>query len=156
MQSKPSKQKTVAVLGTIIVWAAGSFQWVQSAEFSTLFTTPEERQLINSNRYKTEVTAQEVRPVEADEALQPVQLLVQEEVTQQYRISGITLSKDGPHTVWINSQAYEDGDRLEHKSKIKVLVGDEIKVRITTPDGKQHFATSGETLEVTYLVTVEN
>lgn len=155
MQSKPGRLKTAAALGAIVVWAAGSLQWVQSAELSTLFTTPEERQVINRNRYKTEVTTQ-VRPVEDDEAVQPVQLLLQEEVTQQYRISGITLSKDGPHTVWINSRAYEDGDRLEHKSKIKVLVGDEIKVRITTPDGKQHYATSGETLEVTYLVTVEN
>lgn len=155
MQSKPGKLTTAAVLGTIVVWVAGSFQWVQSAELSTLFTTPEERQVINSNRYKTEVTTQ-VQPIVDDEAVQPVQLAIQEEVTQQYRISGITLSKDGPHTVWINSQAYEDGSRLEHQSKIKVLVGDEIKVRITTPDGKQHYATSGETLEVTYLVTVEN
>jgi len=155
MQSKPGKQKTAVVLGTIVVWLAGSFQWVQSAEFSTLFTTPEERQVINSNRYKTEVTTQ-VQPIVVDEAVQPVQLTIQEEVTQQYRISGITLSKDGPPTVWINSRAYEDGDRLENKSEIKVLVGDEIKVRITTPDGKQHYATSGETLEVTYLVTVEN
>lgn len=155
MQSKPGRQKTAAVLGAIVAWAAGSLQWVQAAELSTLFTTPEERQVINRNRYKTEVTTQ-VQPVVEDEAVQPVQLIIQEEVTQQYRISGITLSQDGPHTVWINSQAYEDGDRLENKSKIKVLVGDEIKVRITTPDGKQHYATSGETLEVTYLAPVEN
>ena len=155
MQSKPGKLTTAAVLGTIMVWAAGSFQWAQSAELSTLFTTPGERQVINSNRYKTEVTTQ-VQPIVEDEAVQPVQLIIQEEVTEQYRISGITLSQDGPHTVWINSQAYEDGARLENKSKIKVLVGDEIKVRITTPDGKQHYATSGETLEVTYLAPVEN
>lgn len=155
MQSKPGKLKTAAVLGTIVVWAAGSFQWVQSSELSTLFTTPGERQVINSNRYKTEVDTP-TGPVEVDESLQPVQLSMQEKVTQQYRVSGITLSKDGPHTVWINTQAYEDGERLEDKSKIKVLVGDEIKVRITTPDGKQHYATPGETLEVTYLAPVEN
>ncbi|MBT8435195.1 MAG: hypothetical protein KJN95_11050 [Gammaproteobacteria bacterium] len=155
MQSKPGKLKIAAVLGTIAVWAAGSLQWVQASELSTLFTTPGERQVINSNRYKTEVDTP-TGPVEVDESLQPVQLLMQEEITRQYRVSGITLSKDGPHTVWINTQAYEDGDRLEDKSKIKVLVGNEIKVRITTPDGKQHYATSGETLEVTYLATVEN
>ena len=155
MQSNPGKLTIAAGLGTIVVWAAGSLQWVRSAELSTLFTTPEERQVINSNRYKTEITTQ-VQPIVEDEALQPVQLIIQEEVTQQYRISGITLSQDGPHTVWINSQAYEDGGRLENKSKIKVLVGDEIRVRITTPDGKQHYATSGETLEVTYLAPVEN
>lgn len=156
MQSKPGKLNTAAVLGIIAVWAAGSFQWVQSSELSTLFTTPEERQLINSNRYKTEATPQIQQPVVEDEVVQPVQLIIREEVTQQYLISGITLSRDGPHTVWINSQAYEDGDRLDNNSKIKVLVGDSIKVRITTPDGKQHYATSGETLEVTYLAPVEN
>ena len=155
MQSKPGKLTAVAVLGTIMVWVTGSLQWVQSAELSTLFTTPEERQVINSNRYKTEVTTQ-VQPVVEDEAVQPVQLIIQEEVTQQYLISGISLSQDGPHTVWINSQAYEDGGRLENNSKIKVLVEGEIKVRITTPDGKHHYATSGETLEVTYLAPVEN
>lgn len=155
MQSKPGKLTTVAVLGTSMVWVTGSLQWVQSAELSTLFTTPEERQVINSNRYKTEVTTQ-VQPVVEDEAVQPVQLIIQEEVTQQYLISGISLSQDGPHTVWINSQAYEDGGRLENNSKIKVLVEGEIKVRITTPDGKHHYATSGETLEVTYLAPVEN
>jgi hypothetical protein len=155
MQSKPVKLTNAAVLGAIVVWIAGSLQWAQSAELSTLFTTPEERQIINSNRYKSEVITP-TRPVEVNEVLQPVQQLLQEEVTQQYRISGITLSKDGTHTVWINSQAYEDGGRLEDKSKISVLVGDEIKVRITTPDGKQHYASSGETLEVTYLAPVEN
>lgn len=156
MQSKLGKLKITVALGAIVAWVAGSPQGVQSAELSTLFTTPEERQVINSNRYKTEVTTQVQPVVVDDEAVQPVQLIIQEEVTQQYLISGITLSKDGPHTVWINSQAYEDGDRLENKSKIKVLVGDEIKVRITTPDGKQHYATSGETLEVTYLAPIEN
>jgi hypothetical protein len=36
------------------------------------------------------------------------------------------------------------------------MVGDEIKVRITAPDGKQYYATSGDMLEVTYLAPVEN
>jgi len=78
----------------------------------------------------------------------------QTEVTRQYKVSGITISRDGPHTVWINSTAYEDGGELEDKSKIKVMVGDEIKVRITAPDGKNYYATSGETLEVNYLTSV--
>ena len=138
----------------IIVCIAGSFQRVQPAELATLFTTPQERKLINSNRYKSEESTQ-VRSTQIDEETQPIQLRLQEEVTQLYRISGITVSTDGPHTVWINSMAYEDGDQLEDSSKIKVLAGDEIKVRITAPDGKQYYATSGDTLEVTYLAAVE-
>jgi hypothetical protein len=58
--------------------------------------------------------------------------------------------------VWIKSLVYEDVDQLEDKSRIKVLTGDEIRVRITAPDGKQYYATSGEVLEVTYLAAVEN
>jgi len=139
----------------IIVCIAGSFQQVQPAELATLFTTPQERELINSNRYKSEEITQ-VQSTQVNDETQPIQLLLQEEVTWEYRISGITLSMDGPHTVWINSRAYEDGEQLEDSSKIKVLAGDEIKVRITAPDGKQYYATSGDTLEVTYLAAVEN
>jgi hypothetical protein len=93
------------------------------------------------------------RPVAevADEG--PIQLTLQEAVTREYKISGITISRDGPHTVWINSSAYEDGAKLEDNSKIRVMAGDEIKVRITAPDGKHYYATSGETVEVTYLTT---
>jgi hypothetical protein len=154
MQSKPKKLKARFIWGTITVCAAVSFQPVQPAEFATLFTTPQERQIINSNRYKSEESTQ-TRPTQVDEGTQPT-LQAQEEVTQQYRISGITISKDGPHTVWINALAYEDGEQLEDSSKIKVMVGDEIKVRITAPDGKQYYATSGDVLEVTYLAPVQN
>ena len=125
------------------------------AEMSTLFTTPAERQIINANRYKGD-EIKPPTPVEAESIALPVQPTIQEEITQQYKVSGITVSSDGPHTVWINSLAYEDGDQLEDKSRIKVIVGDEIRVRITAPDGKNYFATSGETLEVTYLASVEN
>jgi hypothetical protein len=138
-------------LGLLLLFAGP----VQAAELLTLFTTPQERQIINSNRYKND-DGVSMRPVETDAAPQPVQLLVREQVTREYRVSGITVSSDGSHTVWINSLAYEDGEQLEDSSRVKVIAGDEVKVRITAPDGKQYFAVSGETLEVTYLVTVEN
>ena len=89
-----------------------------------------------------------------DEITAPVPVMNQTEITREYKISGITISRDGPHTVWINSTAYEDGGELEDRSKIKVMVGDEIRVRITAPDGKNYYATSGETLEVSYLASV--
>jgi len=146
---------SLTAISILLPLFTGAYQVVQAAELSTLFTTPAERQLINSNRYKNDdgVT---LRPVETEAAPEPVQQLIREEVTREYRVSGITVSSDGPHTVWINSLAYEDGEQLDDKSRIKVLVGDEIKVRITTPDGKQYYATSGELLEVTYLAPIEN
>lgn len=123
-----------------------------AGELSTLFTTPQERQLINANRYKGD----EVRPQPVQEDDSPIQRLAQTEVSVEYQISGISLTSDGAHTVWINATAYEDGARLEDGSRVKVFSGKDIRVRITAPDGKQYFATSGETLEVTFMATIEN
>ncbi len=85
-----------------------------------------------------------------------MQQLLREEVTREYQISGITVSPVGAHTVWINSALYNDGDELDDRSKIKVIVGDGVRVRITLPDGSHYYATSGEKLQVTYLAPVEN
>lgn len=148
----PSKLKFVNFFLCLLLLTGGL---AQAADLSTLFTTPAERQIINSNRYKSDDNSAPT-PVQAETTPVPIQRSFQEQVTREYKVSGITVSNDGPHTVWINSLAYEDGEQLEDKSRIKVLVGDEIRVRITTPDGKNYFATSGETLEVTYLASVEN
>ncbi len=127
-----------------------------AADISTLFTTPQERQIINSNRYKTD----EPRPVAPEPEVEvielPIQQLMMETIAVSYDVSGITLSSDGPHTVWINNQSYQDGDQLDDNSRVMVVAGADVRVRITTPDGKHHFATSGETLEVTYLAPIEN
>jgi hypothetical protein len=144
--------KTILLLLPLLT---GLYQAAPAAELATLFTTPAERQLINSNRYKSD-DGVALRPVETEAAPEPVQQLIREEVTREYRVSGITVSSDGSHTVWINSLVYEDGEQLEDKSRIKVLLGDEIRVRITAPDGKQYYATSGEMIEVTYLAPIEN
>ena len=149
----PSSRVTIKiVIGFQVLLLTGGH--AAAAELSTLFTTPQERELIDSNRYGSGGNKPKVVVDKTIET--PVQQLYQEAVTRQYKVSGITISRDGPHTVWINSTAYEDGGELEDKSKIKVMVGDEIRVRITAPDGKNYYATSGETLELTYLVSVAN
>ncbi len=149
---------SILVFALLSLSAWGPSRVAFAAEISTLFTTPEERQIINSNRYKTD--DDEPRPVEPEpEAVDielPIQQLMMEEIAVSYDITGITLSNDGAHTVWINQMAYEDGEQLEDNSRIKVMPGADIRVRITTPDGKHHYATSGETLEATYLAPVEN
>ena len=129
-----------------------------AADLMTLFTTPEERQIINANRYKSD----EPKPAPVEETVEEVTLdldiqqLVMEEVTREYRLSGITISRDGAHTVWINSEIFEDGAQLESNSRVKVFEGDDVRVRITAPDGKHYFARSGETVEVSYMAPVEN
>ena len=125
-----------------------------AGEMSTLFTTPQERQLINANRYKSD--AVKPQPVEAVPDEVPAQFFVQEEVSVEYRISGISLSDDGAHTAWINSIAYEDGAQLDDGSRIMIMSGDDVRVRITAPDGAHYFATSGETIVVSYLAAVGN
>ncbi len=125
-----------------------------AGDLTTLFTTPQERQLINANRYKSEEV--KPQPVQDESEPSPVQVLLREEVTVEYRISGISLSGDGTHTVWINADAYEDGEQLDDSSRVKVIAGDDVKVRITAPDGKQYFGTSGETLAVTYMAPINN
>ena len=153
----PSKRYRIKLFLLLPVLIAGHFQSLRAAELSTLFTTPQERQIINSNRYKTE---EEVRPVVEDTAEEtieiPIQQLLLEEVRQEYAVSGISVSPEGAHTVWINSAIYEDGAELEDKSRIRVMTGTEVKVRITAPDGKHYYAKSGETLEVVYMAPIEN
>jgi len=130
-----------------------------AGDLATLFTTPQERRLINANRYKSD----EVKPPQPvqeapddDHDDLPVLRLTQTEVSVEYQISGISLASVGAHTVWINATAYLDGELLEDGSRIKVLTGDDVRVRITVPDGKHYFATSGETLSVSYMAAVEN
>ena len=126
-----------------------------AAEMQTLFTTPAERQLINSNRYRSD-DEPVVRKDETPEIEMPLlQQLITKEFTREYQVSGVTVSREGNYTVWINSQAYEDGGVMEDNSQVEVINGDQIRVRITTPDGKQHHAVSGETLEVTYVAAVD-
>jgi hypothetical protein len=146
----PNKSLTMYIILSLLllpgtVLAAG--------ELSTLFTTPQERQLINANRYKSDQVRPQL-PVQDDDS--PIQRLAQAEFSVEYQISGISLASDGAHTVWINATAYEDGALLEDGSRVKVLAGDDVRVRITVPDGKHYFATSGETLSVSYMAAAEN
>ena len=152
------RSKNAAMIFALLpgCWFALLVPVAGAAELSTLFTTPQERQVINANRYKS-VEVETVRePEQAEQVVEPVQALVREPVTREYVISGITISRDGAHTVWINSVSYEDGAQLDDRSRIKVIDGDEVRVRITAPDGKYYYATSGETLEISYQRPVEN
>jgi len=96
----------------------------QAADLLTLFTTPQERQIINANRYKTDKVSR--APKKDVEPLQ-IRELIKEEVKKTFVISGITVSNEGQHSVWINNQVYQDGEQLEGKSRVQVVVGKELK-----------------------------
>ncbi len=134
----------------------GSVTNAFGSELSTLFTTPQERKLINTNRYTSDEVRPRVQSNQEEPVTESIQQLVQEEVSETITISGITLSDSGPNIVWINSQAYEDGASMDNNMRIKVMPGSKVKVRITAPDGKHFFATSGETIEIVYLAAVDN
>lgn len=119
----------------------------------TLFTTPQERQVINNNRYKGDKPQQIVKSLpEPEKESNAVQELLKEEVGVTYVVSGVTTNTEGRGTAWINGRSYESGDTMDDGSKVRVK---NTTVIITTADGKNHSAISGEVLELTYLRTVE-
>jgi hypothetical protein len=143
---------SVRVFSAAVLLLGGLLQPALAADLATLFTTPEERALIDRNRYGSVQMQPEQQPAEDDNAGMAAEEVTYDRVTREYRITGITVSRDGPPTVWINSVAYEDGARLDDDSRVEVLAGDQVRVRITAPDGKRYYATSGETLEISILV----
>ena len=122
-----------------------------TSQLLTLFTTPQERQLINSNRYKGD---SQPRPVEVQTTRETnaVSSLVKEEVSVRYQISGISTNTEGSKTAWVNGKPYESGDVMDDGSKIRIRNS---TVIITTADGKSHSALSGEVLDLTFLRAVE-
>ena len=153
MLSKLRENWTVKILlEAIILLGVLGIANSATADVETLFTTPQERQIIDANRYKIdEIVRPRVQPTQT-EFVEPA---AQQEVKISFVISGITVSNNGPHSVWINNRVYEDGEHLEDNSHIKVLTDPNIRVRITTPDGRNYYGTSGEIVEVTYLGVVE-
>jgi len=154
MLSRCYKQAAPAIFPLIAVLSANLGICQQAnAEIATLFTTPQERKIIDANRYKSDtvVSVQAIGESVEDENRDGA---LQREFTVSYSVSGITLSSSGPHYAWINNEVYEDGQRLEDNSQIKVMSGSKIQIRITTPDGKIYYANSGETIDVTYIATV--
>jgi dipeptidyl aminopeptidase/acylaminoacyl peptidase len=152
MPAKRAQSVFLLLAGVLVVapvWQSAN------AEILTLFSTPQERKIINANRYKSDIVL-ETEVVEKSPQTEEIEQLVQTEVTLSYTISGVTLSNSGPHYVWINNVVYEDGQHLEDDSHIKVITGSNIQIRITAPDGKMYYASSGETIDVTYITSVNN
>ncbi|MFT5550082.1 MAG: hypothetical protein ACI9CO_002013 [Candidatus Azotimanducaceae bacterium] len=149
MLNKHSLLITLVVCASVVTTALGS-------DVKTLFTTPQERQLINNNRYESGEAQPQRQLNQEESSTVEIKQTIKEIVRESITVSGITLSNSGPNMVWINGQTYEDGEKIDDKMRIKIMTGSEIKVRITAPDGKHYFATSGETIEIVYQAAVEN
>ena len=157
MSSKPYKLAIPVILPLLTLLLTAVASQPLRAEIGTLFSTPQERKIIDANRYNSDAVAN-VRVTEetdeTDEVEAPQQ--AQKEVTVIYTVSGITISNSGPHFAWVNNEVYEDGQQLQDSSQIKVMSGSKVQIRITAPDGKIYYANSGETIDITYLAVVED
>ena len=121
----------------------------------TLFTTPEERQLINSNRFRVEEPEVVSAPVEQVEPEAEIETPYTQEVRSEYRISGITLSREGASMVWVNGEVIEDGQETPDGSQVKVLSGQTPRIQIVAPDGSRFEGEIGDTIEVVYEAPVK-
>lgn len=125
----------------------------EKPEIMTLFTTQQERSLIDSNRYRnTSVKVKKPVVQDTQAAPEPERKVSYKEEVLTLRVSGITLSEDGTNVAWVNGQAYENGSQLENGSKVYINRKASKPVKIKTPDGKFHSLQTGESSELTYLV----
>ncbi len=123
-------------------------------QLQTLFTTAQERQIIDSNRYKVYKPIENKQPqVEPEQQnVEAEREVIKEEVVVTYKISGVSTNTEGSKTAWINGQAYESGDVMDDGSKIRIK---NTSVIITTADGKSHTGVSGELMDISYQRVIQ-
>jgi len=156
MSSKPYKLALPAIIPLLTLLLTAVASQPLRAEIGTLFSTPQERKIIDANRYNSDAVVNVKVTEETDETDEEAPQQARKEVTVTYTVSGITLSNSGPHFAWINNEVYEDGQQLQDSSRIKVMSGSKVQIRITAPDGKIYYANSGETIDITYLAVVKD
>jgi len=131
-----------------------SFAQDSESEIFTLFTTQQERQIIDRNRYKTEekkvARAAEIEKPQVTEKAIPAQASI-----LKVMLSGVTISQSGENIAWLNGKAYENGGTLEDGSKVYISQKSKTLVQIKTPDGKYHALTTGETIDISYFKPLE-
>ena len=120
----------------------------QGASLSTLFTTSEERKLIDANRYRG---AQQVDVVtQSSPKVESVEEMI-EETTVSMILAGFTLTQSGQNVAWVNGKPYENGSKLDDGSILIISRKKSLNVQIKTPDGKYHNLTAGKAVDVSYL-----
>ena len=139
--------------GTILLVAglSNTLYAQQSGSLSTLFTTSQERKIIDANRYKNQQDNEENLTTQTQASPQAETTSdVIEEVSVDMIVSGFTITQDGQNVAWINGKPYQNGSTLEDGSKL--IVSDKASglVQIKTPDGKYHSITAGKSVVISY------
>ena len=123
---------------------------VNETEILTLFTTPQERDLINKNRYKKQAIKAQVVATENEEP-EEEKKIEQQEILLSVRLAGVTISQSGQNIAWLNGKAFENGSKLDDGSRVFISSKVKTLVQIKTPDGKYHSVTTGETIDISYF-----
>ena len=121
----------------------------KDSEILTLFTTQQERELIDRNRYKKKQVKNTV--VKAEKPPQQNEIEVEtEEIKLTLKLDGVAISKSGQNIAWVNGKPYEHGEKLEDGSKVYINANKTTQIQIKTPDGKYHSIVTGETIDISY------
>ena len=124
----------------------------QGASLSTLFTTSEERKLIDANRYRG---AQQVDVVtQSSPKVESVEEMI-EETTVSMILAGFTVTKSGKNVAWINGKPYENGSTLDDGSKLFISDKNGNSVRVKSPDGVFHSLPAGKSVDISYQKPIE-
>ena len=137
----------------ILTLLAIGFMQTAWAEFGTLFTTASERQIIDENRYLKK-TVKVKKPKETTVAkivVKAAPKIIYKTVTNEYKISGISISEDGLDSAWINGERHEQGDLLDQKVQVSINAKKH-QVRLTVRGGKSFYGQSGDIIMVSYKV----
>ena len=150
-------KKIIRVLPVLLLLIPGaSYSQTSEIEMMTLFTTAQERELINKNRYKKQTVKAVVEVVAPkDEEHQEEEKTEQQEVKLSVSLAGVTLSQSGQNIAWLNGKALENGSKLDDGSIVYISKKIKNLVQIKTPDGKYHSITTGETIELSYFKRIE-
>lgn len=140
----------IIVFSSLFVTVNGHAQ-TDDVELYTLFTTQQERELIDRNRYKLDQPKKEIVEEKVDPAL-TVEAIPMKKETLTIMLSGFTLTQTGQNVAWLNGKPYENGSKLEDGSKVYISSRLKSQVQIKTPDGQYHTVTTGESAEINYLI----
>ena len=123
----------------------------KDSEILTLFTTQQERELIDRNRYKKKQVKNTVVVAEKPQQEEYIAVEQMEEVTLTVRLTGVAISQSGENVAWLNGKAFENGGKLDDGSKVYINAKKMTQIQIKTPDGKYHSVVAGETFDITYF-----
>ncbi len=137
-------------LFSLLLWGAAAQAQlpVEGLQLKTLFTTPEERALIDRNRYRDEPREQQPEPAVAQPAPEP-EPVAMITVEAEYRISGISINADGEDVAWVNGEQYGNGDRIDEVVRVRISSRDG-RIRLLAPGGKVYTGSAGDTIVVKY------